>query len=66
MWWPLFEYSTGYLNGMGYSLDVMMTGMLALSPILTVAAIVAMSACGVEAECSKWDKIPDSKYVASL
>ena len=51
MWWPLLEYSTGYLMGMGYSLDEM--GMLALCPMLTVAAIVTVSACGVEAEFTK-------------
>ena len=43
MWWPLFEYSTGYLMGMGYSLDEM--GMLALCPMLAVAAIVTSRTC---------------------
>ena len=59
MRWPLFEYSTGYLNGMGYSLD--MTGILALCPMVTVAAIVTVSACGVEAECTKLYELPDSQ-----
>ena len=51
MWLPSFEYSTGYLRGMGYSLDKI--GMLEPCPMLTVAAIVTVSACGVEAEFTK-------------
>ena len=59
MWWPSLEYSTGYLNGMGYSLNEM--GMLALCPMLTVAAIVTVTACGVEAEFTILYELPDSQ-----
>ena len=59
MWLPSFEYSTGYLRGMGYSLDKI--GMLEPCPMLTVAAIITVSACGVDTEFTILYEPPDSQ-----